>query len=400
MMESRSLAKKSLIQVGIDATSWRNDRGFGRFTRELVTALAARDGRFRYTLVLDQPLETPPPPGLDTLVVGTADNLNQNAVGDRTRSVSYLMQMGAAVRKADFDIFFFPAVFSYFPLLARTPCVICYHDTTAERIPHLLFPTAMNHRMWQLKTRLAKWQTRRAMTVSQSSARDLETILQIPREKIDVVTEAADPKFRQIDDPGEIARVKAKFNVPLDKDLLITVGGMNAHKNILSLLMAMPKIIAERENVHLVIVGDTSGKGFWDNVPELMRFVANNPPLERHVHFTGYVGDDDLVVLLNGVKALAFPSLWEGFGLPAVEAMACGAPVLSSDRGSLPEVIGDAGLFYDPENIGEIEATVIRFFSDSGLQARLSEAAVRRAAGFTWEKAAELGEQCFERCIA
>ncbi len=400
MTHARPPLKEPIIHVGVDATSWRNDRGFGRFTREFVTALAAREGRFRYTLMLDRPLDTPLPANIEVLVAGTENTLNEAAVGDKTRSPAYLMKMGAAVRKAKFDIFFFPAVFSYFPLLARVPCVICYHDATAERIPHLLFPTKMNHRLWQLKTWLAKLQTNRAMTVSESSARDLENILKIPNRKIDVVTEAADPMFRRHGDVERIAAAKRKFSLPENAELLISVGGMNAHKNILSLLKAMPAIVAAQPNVHLAIVGDTSGRGFWDNVPELKQFVADHPQIEPHVHFTGYVADEDLVDLLNGVAALAFPSLWEGFGLPAVEAMACGAPVLSSDRGSLPEVIGEAGLFYDPEKVEEIETATIRFFSDKALRERLSATAVKRAATFTWEKAAELGEQSFEKCYA
>ena len=95
-----------------------------------------------------------------------------------------------------------------------------------------------------------------------------------------------------------------------------------------------------------------SGQGFWDNVPELREYIASHPPLERHVHFTDYLPDAELVDLLSGAAALVFPSLWEGFGLPAVEAMSCGVPVLASDRGSLPEVIGNAGMFFDPDPDG------------------------------------------------
>lgn len=386
------------LHVGIDATTWANDRGFGRFTRELVTALAKRDSGFRYTLVFDRPPTAPLPAKVETITVPTTHSLNEQAVGKTSRSISYLWQMGRAARRAGFDLFFFPAVYSYFPLLARIPCVICYHDTTAERIPHLLFPTKLNHRLWQIKTALARWQTTRAMTVSKSSARDLEAILRIPKRKIDVVTEAADPVFRVIEDPAVPAAALARYGIPRDGEVLVYVGGMNAHKNILGLLKAMPRIVAERRTVHLAIVGDTSGKGFWDNVPELKEFVATNQPLSQHVHFTGYIGDPELVELLNGSAALVFPSLWEGFGLPAVEAMSCGLPVLSSDRGSLPEVVGDAGLFYDPENVDEMASCVLRFLVDDELRARLKGAALERIKGFDWDRAAELAEHSFTRC--
>ena len=388
----------SQIHVGVDATSWVNDRGFGRFTRELLTALARRDGGFKYTLVFDRRPAFDLPEGVDFLVAGTDDTLNENAVGDRSRSLGYFFAMGKAVRQANFDVFFFPAVYSYFPLLARTPCVICYHDTTAERIPHLLFPKKINHRLWQAKTALAKLQTTRAMTVSESSARDLENILNIPKRKIDVVTEAADEVFRLIEDDAAVAAVQSRYNIPRDADYIMTLGGMNAHKNILSLLKTMPSVIAKHPNACLVIVGDTSGKGFWDNVPELMAFVEENPTLKERVIFTGYANDEDVVHLLNGAAALAFPSLWEGFGLPAVEAMSCGAPVLASDRGSLPEVVGDAGLFYDPENLEEIEACLDRFLSSPDLQRTLRANARARVTRFTWDKAAELAEHSFRAC--
>ena len=160
----------------------------------------------------------------------------------------------------------------------------------------------------------------------------------------------------------------------------------------------MPEIISNRPNVHLAIVGSTSGKGFWDNVPELMAFVADNPPLDRNVHFTGYLDDEELVDLLSASAALVFPSLWEGFGLPAVEAMACGVPVLSSDQGSLPEVVGGAGLYYNPLDVSQIAATVDQFFGEPGLRETLTNAAIPRSQMFSWDRAAELGEECFRKC--
>jgi len=386
------------LHVGIDTTTWANDRGFGRFTRELVTALAARDTGFRYSLVFDRPWDGPLPANLDVVTAATVRSLNESAVGDSSRSLGYLWQMGRAVRNANFDLFFFPAVYSYFPLLARVPCVICYHDTTAERLPHLLFPTKLNHRLWQIKTALARWQTTRAMTVSQSSARDLEVILRIPKSKIDIVSEAADPVFRVIDSRATGEAALARYGIPPDAKVLVYVGGINAHKNILSCLKAMPRIVQDQPRVHLAIVGDTSGKGFWDNLSELKAFIESNPPLSAHVHFTGYVSDPDLVELLNGAAALVFPSLWEGFGLPAVEAMSCGTPVLSSDRGSLPEIIGEGGLYYDPDNVDEIVACVRTFLAQPDLRARLKTAALARAKNFTWDRAAALAEASFLRC--
>lgn len=386
------------LHVGIDATIWSNDRGFGRFTRELLKALVARDTGFRYTWLFDQPPNESVPEGVAVMCAATRRSLHESSVGTKSRSISYLWRIGRAARKAKFDVFFFPAVYSYFPIPARVACVVCYHDTTAERLPDMLFPSKLNHRLWQAKTILARFQTTRAMTVSQTSANDLETILRFPKQRIDVVTEAADPIFRVINDPAVSFRARVRYSIPQNADLLVYVGGMNRHKNILGLLKAMPKVIAGRPNVHLAIVGNTSGKGFWDNVPELQNFVATHPPLEQHVHFTNRISDGELVELLNGAAALIIPSLWEGFGLPAVEAMACGVPVLASDRGSLPEVVGEAGLFFDPESPPAIADCVLRFLGDNKLRRRLAELAPTRAQSFTWERAAELAEFSFRRC--
>lgn len=388
----------SPLHVGIDGTSWDNDRGFGRFTRELVTALAARDAGFRYTLLVDRPPKRPVPEGVAVRSAATTRTLNESAVGEGSRSPAYLWQVGRAARRAGFDVFFFTSVYSYFPILARVPCVVCYHDATAERLPELLFPTRLNHLLWRIKTALARLQTTRAMAVSQSTANDVESILGIPGERIDLVTEAADPAFRVLEDRAAAAAARTRHGIPEDATLLVYVGGINPHKNLLGLLEALPSVVSEHPELHLAIVGSTTGEGFWDNVGEVRAFVAAHPPLPDRVHFTGYIDDPALVELLNGAAALVFPSLWEGFGLPAVEAMSCGVPVLASDCSSLPEVVGEAGLYFEPRDPLSIADCLRRFLGDAALRNRLSDAALVRASTFTWERAAELAEACFRRC--
>lgn len=388
------------LNVAVDATTWINDRGFGRFTRELMTALVARPTGLRYTLLFDRLPAEPLPEGFEVLCASARRDLNESATGDGARSPADLLRLSALARDRRFDVIFFPAVYSYFPVFTRTPRVICYHDCTAERFPQYLFPKKINHRLWQLKTALALRQTTRAMTVTETSARDLVSILRIPRERIDVVTEAANPAYRVLDDEFAIAEARFRHGARPEDDLLVTLGGMNAHKNILRLLDAFPAILAARPHTRLAIVGDTSGKGFWDNVPALMARVDSNPLLAERVRFTGRLPDAEVVELLNGADALVFPSLWEGFGLPAVEAMQCGLPVLASRRGSLPEVVGDAGLLFDPEDVDDIARCVTGFLADAPLRERLRRAALARAQTFSWDRAAELAEASFRRAAA
>jgi len=215
-----------------------------------------------------------------------------------------------------------------------------------------------------------------------------------------VVTEAADDVFRVIDDPNIREHARAMHGIPEKARLLIHVGGMNAHKNILRLLEVMPRVIEAEPKAHLALVGDTSGKGFWDNVSELKAFIAATPPLPAHVHFTGYIGDPELAQLLNASDALVFPSLWEGFGLPAVEAMSCGIPVLASTRGSLSEVVSEGGLLFEPEDINAMASCIIRFLRDGQLRSKLARNALERSRQFSWSRGAELAEQSFRRCYA
>src|ERR1041385_2960084 len=196
------------IHVGIDATSWTNDRGFGRFTRELVTALAGRQSGFHYTLLFDRLPTEILPTGVDVIAAATKRTLAESTAGTTSRSLGYLWKIASAARKARFDIFFFPSMYSYFPILARMPCVVCYHDTLGNRFPELLFPTKFNRRLSEIKLALARFQATRIMTVSQTTANDLREILRIKAERIDVVTEGADPVFRRIDNYTDYTKVR------------------------------------------------------------------------------------------------------------------------------------------------------------------------------------------------
>jgi glycosyltransferase involved in cell wall biosynthesis len=237
------------------------------------------------------------------------------------------------------------------------------------------------------------------MTVSAASKRDLESIFRIPEERIDVVSEAASQPFSRLSAPSRAQSARACHGISEGVPLFLTVGGLSPHKNVLALLRSFEVLLGEHPEVELAIVGDTSGEGFYDNVAELRSFVGERPRLRRQVRFTGYLPDDDLVALYNDATALVFPSLWEGFGLPAIEAMACGLPVLASDRGSLPEVIGTAGLFFDPNSREEMTAAMNRLLCDGSLHSDLSRRALERTAEFTWDRGAQLVEESFRRCL-
>ena len=385
------------VTVAVDAACWWNDRGYGRFTRELVSALAARDTGFRYVLVADRDPDDCFPSGVEVARAATRRATSEVAVGAGARSPADLWAAGRALARVGADLVFFPAVYSYAPVPRRGPCVVTFHDAIPERFPQLVFPTRRNRWLWRAKVALALRQATRVLTVSQASARDLETVLGVPRARIDLVSEAADPRFRPL---GEAAVREARRRWGLgDRRYLVYVGGLNPHKNLLGLLRAGVDLAKEFDDLAVAIVGDTSGRGFHDNLAELRAFLAGQPDLAARVVFTGYVPDDELVALYSGAWAFVSPSLAEGFGLPALEAMACGLPVLASDRGSLPEVVGEAGCFFDPDSPAAIAEATARLLRDPARREVLARAARRRAAAFSWERAAGEAEVCFRRAL-
>lgn len=389
-----------MIHVGIDASSWGNERGFGRFTRSLVTALAARDRGFRYTLLFDTPPDRPVPEGVSVVVAGADRSMAAAASGAGARGGADMWTQSKAAARLGADVFFFPAHYSFFPILSHVPKIVCIHDTIPERFPDLIFPTRRNHLFWNAKTLLAKWQATRVMTVSEASAADIAALLKVRRDKIDVVTEGAEAVFRPIPDAGVRRAARTSYGLPEGAPLLVYVGGFNRHKNVLRLIEAMPAIATACPDAHLAIVGRTTGERFWDNIDELKAGASGDARTSDRIVFTGEISDADMAKLLNAAQGLVMPSLWEGFGLPALEAMSCGTPVLAANRGSLPEVVGDAGLYFEPEDRAELAARAVELLTGPGVQALLAKNALKRAGMFGWDRAAELAERSFRRALA
>lgn len=374
------------MHIGIDGTTWRNPRGFGRFTRGLIEALAERDTGYRYTMICDAEPEHSVPEGVDVIVADPA----------KGTSVAGRRQMHRASVGLKCDVFFYPTVFSFYPLFNRVPKVVVIHDTIPERFPDLIFQTRLNRILWNAKMALAKMQATRFITCSSSSVDDLHEILGIDPGKIDVSTMAAAPVFRKIDDAKAIAEIRAEYGVPDGARILVYLGGFNRHKNVLRLIQAMPKILKEHPEAFLAIVGRTTGDRFWDNVEDLEASARDDAVASQRIIFTGEISDDQLAHLLNAAHALVHPSLYEGFGFPPVEAMACGTPVLGANASSVPEVVGKGGLLFDPMRSDSIAEVTNQLLSDDALHAELAANAIPQSRKFTWERAAEMAEVSFE----
>jgi glycosyltransferase involved in cell wall biosynthesis len=321
--------------------------------------------------------------------VGEAPSRAASAAG--RRRVRDLLAMGRAVARAKVDLVYFPASYSFFPVWSVKHVVVTMHDTLALAHPELVFPTWQGRVSWAIKEHAAVRWADRIMTVSQAARSDLLAWFRLPEERVRVMTEGPDAAFRPRPSGPESDAALARHGVEPGARYVLYVGGLSPHKNLPRLLEAFARV--DLPGVRLVLAGDL-GDVFHTHVPELRAAVARLGLGDR-VHFPGFVPDDDLVYLYNRAYALAQPSLLEGFGLPPVEAMACGVPVLYSRAGSLPEVVGDAGLDFDPTDVAAMAEALGRLLGDPALRDRLAQLALRRARRFNWEASARALLDCF-----
>jgi len=273
------------------------------------------------------------------------------------------------------------------PLRTHIPTVITVHDLAFLHYPHFL--TSSSAAYYGQIDRAAR-SASHIIVPSEQTRNDLVGILGTPTDKISVIYEAAAEMFQPL--PLEETRASVQRDFGLPSQYFLFVGTIEPRKNIIGLLQAFQYLKsryaadenhgASVRNVALAIAG---GKGWlYEETLESVRRLG----IERDVHFVGRVSDEQLHRLYVGARALVHPAHYEGFGLPPLEAMACGTPVIVSNVSSLPEVVQDAALLVDPSEPEEIAVAMHRLLTDDGLRAELIEKGRQRAASFSWQRAA------------
>lgn len=376
------------MRIGIDASCWGNKRGFGRFTRELLEAVLEIDNQNEYLFFIDAntAAETSLPEQVQTIAAQTETSQIKTAADGR-RSVKDLLIMSREVWRHNLDVFFFPAVYSYFPIFNRTKIIVTLHDVIADHNPKLIFPNAKSKFFWKLKQNIAVRQSDLILTVSEYSKSQIKDYFKLSDSRLRVINEAARPVFKVLPRDGRMFETLEKFCLKSDDKFLLAVGGISPHKNLDGLVSAFKKLSEKHSELKLVLVGDYKDDPFFSAYPSLKKQIAE-ANLDDKVIFTGFVSDEDLAVLYNAATLLVFPSFEEGFGLPAMEAMACGTPVAASDSSSLPEVLGEAGRFFDPRNMENMTNVIGEILSDVEILNQMKTSGLNRAQNFTWKKSA------------
>ena len=384
------------MRIGIDGGCLANRRGFGRFARQVVEALAREgtDSGHEFVVFVDRPSlgVVRVPERCSAVAVAVREAPSRAAAARGSRRVGDLLAMGRAVARAGLDLMYFPASYSFFPVWGCGRVVVTLHDTLALAHPELVFPTWRGRLAWTIKEYAAVRRADRVLTVSQAARRDLIAWFGLPPDRVGVVGEGPAAVFRPTAAGPESDRVLRRYGIDPASRFLLYVGGLSPHKNLPRLIEAFARVGAE--DVSLVLVGDL-GDVFHTHVPTLRQAVARHG-LEARVRFTGFVPDEELVYLYGRAYALVQPSLMEGFGLPPVEAMACGTPVLCSRAGSLPEVVGDAGRYFEPTDVDAIASALRWALADPAGRDALAARALERASRHTWVAAARALLACFE----
>ncbi len=383
------------MKIGIDGSCLSNRRGFGRFARQLLDALSWQATDHRFTVFVDRPScdAVDIPECFDRVIVDVGAAPSRAASAQGRRRWRDMLAMGRAVARSGIDLMFFPATYSFFPVWNVRKLVITMHDTLPLTHPELVFPTLSGRLAWRVKETAAARLADRIVTVSEASRRAVKAWSGWPDHKICVITEGPDPIFQPRAGDPEALAVLRRLAISADARYLLYVGGLSPHKNLLRLVEAFAQ--AAPPGVTLVLTGDVQDV-FHTHVPEIREAIRQHSVSDR-VIMTGFVPDDDLVFLYSRAYALVQPSLLEGFGLPAVEAMACGTPVISSCAGSLPEVVGEAGVYFDPTDVDSMSGAIGSFLNDERQRDALAQLARGQAALFSWERSARALLTCFDQ---
>lgn len=377
------------MHVGVDATCWHNGRGYGRHARALLRALVRTDPDNRYTFVLDAPPNGEPlPPEADSRLVAASAPTAVAAAANGRRSLRDMWRMSRTLSAAEFDLLLFPSVYSYVPVFTRAKKVVVIHDVIAETFPHLTLPSRAGRLFWKAKVGLGRRQADALVTVSEHSRRGIVDRFRIAADRVHVVGEAGDPAFRVLDDTRPSTRLQ-ELGLGSDSRLVVYVGGFSPHKNLETLVAAFAEAAAcpDLADVRLVLVGEYQKEVFHSYAGTVRRLV-DDLGLGNRVVFTGFLPDDELALLLNRAGVLALPSLLEGFGLPAVEAAACGCPVIATTASPLPDLLGDGGVFLDPADRAGWARELIAVLRSPERRAAMRTAGLAAAGRLTWNAAA------------
>lgn len=362
------------MRIGIDARMYSTEfTGIGRYVYELVKALTELDDKNEYVLFMNEPEYSK-----------FVESRRVKKVLVKARHYSVREQLGYlwTLRRAKLDLMHFTHFNA--PILYRKPSVVTIHDLTLSFFPGKKMNSAFYRMAYNTVLKAAVRNARKVIAVSENTKADLVEIAGTSPSKVEVVYEGVGEEFGPRGDQELQEDVHRKYSIT--RDFLLYTGVWRGHKNLVNLIRAFA-LLREGEEGHdlqLVITGEED-----PYYPEVKRTVKELG-LEHHVIYTGMVPEKELVALYQTATAYVFPSLYEGFGLPPLEAMRCGTPVVASKVSCIPEICGEASaIYFDPYDPEDISNSIRKVLLDENLQKELRECGLKHSLKFSWEKMAQ-----------
>jgi glycosyltransferase involved in cell wall biosynthesis len=373
----------TLVRIAIDAHSVGNQlAGNESYAVNLIEALAEIDRANQYTLYVTR----------QSAVDRFTDrwpNFQVKRTLPHTPLVRIPLTLSRELRRHPVDLLH---VQYTAPPLAPCPIVVTIHDLSFEHLPH-----TFKKRSWiQLRATVRQTARRAAhiITISDHSKQDIANTYCIEADRITVTPLAAPPNMARVTDDAQLRTVPAKYGIA--RDYILSLGSLQPRKNLVRLIEAYSILRSERREAsypQLVIAGK---RGWLDK--ETMR-AARQSSFAHDIVFTGYVADEDLGAIYSAAMCFVYPSYFEGFGLPVVEAMQCGVPVVAGNVTSLPEVVSGAGVLVNPFDVQALANAIAKIVQNRDLRTELASRGMARARAFTWKRTAELTLEVYKLAL-
>jgi glycosyltransferase involved in cell wall biosynthesis len=374
------------MRIAIDYTpALRQGAGIGRYTRGLVAGLAEIDSANQYTLFSAG--ETP----------GVRDwpanfRLRTSPIPSRWLTVGWhrlRLPLPADLLAGDCDLYHSPDF--TLPPLRRARGLVTIHDLSYLRVPECADPRL--RAFLEESVPAAVVRAHRILADSENTRTDLIDILRIDPDRISVVTPAIEPRFCREDTPARLAAVRARYRLP-DR-FILGLGTLEPRKNFTGLIAAFSQLVRETGLPHGLVIGGQPG-WLYDGIYQK----ARQEDVAGRVLFPGFIADEDLPALYSLAEVFVFPSLYEGFGIPVLEAMACGTPVVAGNNSSLPEAGGSAALMVEATDAAALARAIAEVLNDADLRRRMIAAGAVQASRFTWQRSAQALLEAYERAAA
>ena len=373
------------MKIGIDARMYSSEfTGIGRYVYELVQQLLEIDKKNEYVLFMNQPEFDEFEP--------KSKRITKVLVNAKHYSLAEQVRFWWKIRKAKVDLMHFTHFNA--PILYRRPTVVTIHDLTLSFYPGKKMNSWFYRMAYNAVLQNAAKHASRIISVSKNTKQDLIDITHTSPSKVEVVYEGVGDNFGPREDKEALMDMLKKYNIT--KEFMLYTGVWRSHKNLVNMIRAFG-LLCEDEGFEpqLVITGQEN-----PYYPEIKRTVTELG-LEHKVIFTGLVPEDELVALYQAAKMYVFPSLYEGFGLPPLEAMRCGTPVIASKVSCIPEICGEENaLFFDPYDPEDIANTMRKLWLDEELARELRERGLVHSRKFSWKKMAEKTMEVYTEALA